>query len=563
MASEPKEMTWSAYIAVLRRRWRETVAAGGLVALVSIYITFALPAMYESDALILIEQQDVSPDFVPTTVTSYLDERIQAIHQRVVAAPNVEALIESLDLYPEDRGTVPIGELIARFQDDAAMEPQHILTVDPRTRRETIVNYAFRLSFLYPDPVKARDVVERLSQLYIEQNRAVRTESAARTTAFLDAEAKQLQDKLADIGERIAQFKELHAGNLPEDQPVNLQMWTRAREDLTRVEAQLREARERLAVLESEIAETPRFRPVMDASGEPVLGGVDRLAAAQQELIRLQGRYSENHPDVIALRREIAALSSGPVNQANLAEQLRAQLDARRQELQAARETYSSNHPDVLNLQSSVRALEEELASLGNVRPNQTQPNNPLYIQLTARIQTAREEISDLTSMREDLLSRINELELLRARAPQVEREFNLLENERQLALVQYQELRNLEGQAAVAQNLETGEGGERLTIIEPARVPTSPASPNRVSLSFLGIILSIAIGLGVASLTEAADTSVRGQHDLQALLEMPPIGIIPYVESRRDAFKRIALNTAMGLAGIGGVALILMTALG
>src|SRR5690606_17558836 len=236
MALQPQEMTWSAYMAVLRRRWRGTAATAGLVALVSIYITFALPAMYESSSLILIEQQEVSPDFVPTTVTSYLDERIQAIHQRVVAAPNVEELIDRLDLYPEERSTVPIDELIALFQDNAKMEPQHIVTVDPRTRRETVINYAFRLSFLHPDPAKARDVVQELPQLYIDQHRALRTEAAARTTAFLDAEARVIQTKLADVAERIAQFHQEHTANLPEDQPVNLQLWTRASEDLTKVE---------------------------------------------------------------------------------------------------------------------------------------------------------------------------------------------------------------------------------------------------------------------------------------------------------------------------------------
>src|SRR5690606_36560592 len=131
--------------------------------------------------------------------------------------------------------------------------------------------------------------------------------------------------------------------------------------------------------------------------------------------------------------------------------------------------------------------------------------------------------------------------------------EYNALEHERELLLLQYQELRSLEGQAAVAQNLETGDAGERLTIIEPPRVPTSPVSPNRVSLTFLGLVLSTALGLGVASVTEAADTSVRGQHDLQTLLEMPPIGIVPYVESRADAMKRLTLTAILGLAAIGG----------
>src|SRR5690606_12651635 len=130
----------------------------------------------------------------------------------------------------------------------------------------------------------------------------------------------------------------------------------------------------------------------------------------------------------------------------------------------------------VVSLTRSVQALEEELASIGSTGSSGTvRPNNPAYIQLATRIDTAREEISDLTRLRDELSSRIRELELLRAKAPQVEREYNALEHERELLLLQYQELRSLEGQAAVAQNLETGDSGERLSVIEPPRVPTSP----------------------------------------------------------------------------------------
>src|SRR5690606_33773619 len=111
-------------------------------------------------------------------------------------------------------------------------------------------------------------------------------------------------------------------------------------------------------------------------------------------------------------------------------------------------------------------------------------------------------------------------------------------------------------------QNLEAGDSSERLTMIEPPRVPSSPASPNRVSLTFLGIVLAIAIGLGVASLTEASDSSVRGQHDVQQLLDMPPIGIIPLVESRKDTIKRLTLNFSMGAAAVGAAVVVLITAL-
>jgi capsular polysaccharide biosynthesis protein len=113
-----------------------------------------------------------------------------------------------------------------------------------------------------------------------------------------------------------------------------------------------------------------------------------------------------------------------------------------------------------------------------------------------------------------------------------------------------YREVKELESQAQLAQNLEDGDFAERLAIIEPARVPAEPVSPDRVSLSFLGVVLALALGLGVASLVDATDTTVRGQRDIYRFLEMPPMGVIPYVETRSDTLKRFALNGAMA-AGI------------
>jgi uncharacterized protein involved in exopolysaccharide biosynthesis len=330
---------------------------------------------------------------------------------------------------------------------------------------------------------------------------------------------------------------------------------------------QLRETRERKALLQTELAETPRYRPVLDESGEPLLGGVDRLAQAQQELIRLRGRYSENHPEVIALRREIEALSTAPANQANLAQQLRADLAARREELAAARETYSDSHPDVIRLQRTVRSLEEQLdgvaGQIATASPSgPIQPNNPVYLQLLTRIDTADAELADLNSVRNDLTARIAELDRRGAEAPQVERNYAELTQEQELLLLQYRELRGLGSEATLAQNLESGDSGQRLTVIEPPRVASSPVSPNRASITFLGIVLALAIGFGVASLIESTDTKVRGQRDIQAILEMPPLAIVPYVENAADRRKRLTINFAMGGGLLAATAFVVTTAL-
>ena len=113
-----------------------------------------------------------------------------------------------------------------------------------------------------------------------------------------------------------------------------------------------------------------------------------------------------------------------------------------------------------------------------------------------------------------------------------------------------------------LAQNLETGDSGERLSLIEPPRVPANPVSPDRISLTFLGIVLAIALGLGAASLAEAMDTAVRGQRDVYELLGMPPMGIIPYVETPADTAKRLMMNGMMFVVVLGAAVYVIITAL-
>jgi uncharacterized protein involved in exopolysaccharide biosynthesis len=404
-----------------------------------------------------------------------------------------------------------------------------------------------------------------LANDFVSENSQLRSEKAARATAFLDSEASGMEEDLAAVAQRIAQFKERNTGNLPEDQAVNLRTWERLREELTQVENNLRETREQKALLESEIIDTPRFRPVMDGSGDPVLGSAERLSEAQQELIRLRGRYSENHPEIVALRREIAALSSTPANLANLVEDLEKELLIKREQLANARRQYSDNHPDVLQLSRDVdsvstqlRDVRQEIAEAG--ASGAAQPNNPIYMQLRTRIASAAAQIADLTRRQNELIARVDNLDRLRILAPEVERDYTALMQEQDVLLERYRTLRGLEGEAALGEALEVDESGQRLTIIEPARTPSSPISPNRVSLTFLGVVLAIAIGLGVASLAESMDTKVRGRRDIFQLLDAPPMGIIPYVESRADTVKRISLNAVFALGLLGGIVVVTMT---
>ena len=220
---------------------------------------------------------------------------------------------------------------------------------------------------------------------------------------------------------------------------------------------------------------------------------------------------------------------------------------------------------DVIALRQTVQSLRDQLADLeqGGIDEAQSSPNNPVYIQLTARAATERQTVADLTRRRSVVSSRIADLERKRMTAPQVEREYSELAAERELTLDRYRELRNLEDEAALGEALETGQSGERLTIVEAPRVrATDPVSPNRLSLSFLGVVLGIALALGTASMLEATNTKVRGRRDIYQILEAPPIGIIPYVESKSDTMRRRSLNAALAMGLVGATTYVLSVAI-
>jgi polysaccharide biosynthesis transport protein len=558
---QPQELTMMDYAGMLRRRWRPAALVALFVALGAVYMAYSLPAVYESSATIMIEQQEIPSEIVQSMVGGYVEERVQTIRQRVMAAEQVEALIRRFDLYPEQRADTPMSELVSMFRSGAGVEPWNVPVVHPRTGRYTDIIYAFRIFFQYHDPVKTRDVLAELSRMWISENEGLRREAATRTRQFLETESARLEQALADVQERMAGLKEQHADSLPENRMVNLQTLERLSRDLTMVEDQLRGARERQALLQTELAETPRFRPILSESGEPVLGGADRLAQLQQELVAARGRYSESHPDVVRLRREIALLTSDPQNRASLTQQVQTSLETSRAELARARDTLSPSHPDVLRLERQVASLEEQLASLGGATAvAQAQPNNPAYLQVQTRLRTVEAELQDLTRRRAELSARLRDIESRVAVAPQVEREYSTLNREYDSLLRQYRDLRDMHGQAGLAEVLETDFQGERLSILDPASLPTSPIQPNRASMSFLGVVLAIAIGLGLVSMLEAMDTTVRGRRDVKSLLDMPPLGVIPRIETAIDRSKRIFLNLATGAVAIAAVAFVFST---
>jgi uncharacterized protein involved in exopolysaccharide biosynthesis len=157
----------------LRQRWimywrrRYTffgVAAASAV--ITILVAFLLPPTFRSTAIILIEQQEIPQDLVRSVITSFADQRIQVISQRVMTTQNLLALIERYDLYPDKRQRVPREELLQTMREDIGLKMISADVIDPRSGRPTQATIAFAVSYQSRSPDLALKVANDLTSLY-------------------------------------------------------------------------------------------------------------------------------------------------------------------------------------------------------------------------------------------------------------------------------------------------------------------------------------------------------------------------------------------------------------
>ena len=100
---------------------------------------------------------------------------------------------------------------------------------------------------------------------------------------------------------------------------------------------------------------------------------------------------------------------------------------------------------------------------------------------------------------------------------------------------------------AKIAVNMERRQIGEQFRILDGARLPERPISPNRVQINLMGILAGFAIGLGVAALLEYRDTTVKTDDDIVTALALPVLAVIPVMTSasERRALRRKRLILA------------------
>lgn len=493
-----------------RRKWWALIPAA-LVTVATLVAVRILPNTYESDTLILIVPQRVPESYVRSTVTTSITDRLQSITQQILSRTRLERIIQDFNLYTNERRTAIMEDVVERMRTAI-----HV---------EVVKGDAFRVSFTSDDARTSMRVTERLASLFIEENLRDREVLAEGTNQFLEAQLEDARRRLIETEHKVEEFTQLHAAELPEQREANMQGLHNLEMQLQALTEALNRDRDRRLVVTRQIADAqapdavpaaPTLpAPPTDKDGIPIgAPAVQQLQAAQEALQQLEVRLTPQHPDVVRLKRTIADL------------QKKADAEALARPVSAApvispAEVLRRNRMTEMNaeLEKLDRQIAEKLDAEKSIRTDMA-----TYQKRIEAIPVRDSELTELT------------------------RDYKTLQT-------MYQSLLSKKEDSKIAANLERRQIGEQFKILDPARLPERPTSPNRLRLELLGLGAGLALGIALAALLEYLDKSLRSEADVTAALNLLVIATVPVVPDvlvgRRRGWRMVAIS-AVGLLVIG-----------
>lgn len=541
----------------LWRRRRLILWVGGVAAVLTLMLAFLLPPTYKATATILIEQQEIPQELVRSTITSYADQRVQILSQRVMTTQNMLGVIDRYGLYPDLRRRAPRETLLSKIREDVALNMIGADVIDPRSGRPTRANIAFTVSYTSRSPEMAFKVANELTSLYLNENMESRTKQAQQAAGFLGEESNRLSGEIALLENQLAEFKSKYADQLPELKQFNIASAERTGMDERDAMNRLATLDQQKTLLEAQLAQISPVSPVFSESGARVLNAEDRLRALRGSLASLTSRYGPNHPDVLATRREVEGLQKQVSADSERNDVFR-QLEDAQSQLASAKQRYSADHPDVKRLERLVSGIQQSLKDAPKVGsgsvPVANKPDNPVYIQLKGQIDALSTERDSVKRQLAGLRGRLSDFERRLTLSPEVERQYAALARDYENARVKYQEVRAKQMEAQVSQNLEAERKGERFTLIDPALPPERPVSPNRPLILILGLMLSLVAAAAAALVADAMDSSVRSARDLRRLLGVDPLVVLPsmvtaeMLVARGERLRKVLISVAVAV---------------
>ncbi len=504
------QLTVSDYLGIaVRRKWL-IVAAIAVSLGISWTLCLVLPKSYRSSILILVDNQKIPERYVQGVVEGSVQDRLSLIQQQLMSHKALTRVVDDLKLYSGDGQEETREALIAQVRKNIKVETKG-------GGRGQVV--AFAISFSHEDPTTAMKVTEKLASQFIEENLKIRELFVEEASEFLEIELRSAKETVELKEKVISEFKSKYMGELPGQLDANLRTLDRLQAEVPSIHESMNTVNQRLAALDREISEY-KTTGVTTSNMQGNQGGADPLLARLKELERnlaaLSAEYKDTYPDILVAKQEILRVKA----------------------LLAAR--------------SKVTKEEEKATGSNGGAAHSSGPSDPFLQGLKKERQEMQTEIETLRNRLSRITAQMREYEGRVEGTPAREQELMILQRDYDSMQKHYQSLLDKKVNARIAENLEKRRKSEQFRVLDPAYLPETPDSPDRVRILLAGLALGCGVGYGGAFALERMNAAFRRPEDAEETLGCPVLAEIP---SFNYAYDKSAKGLLLGSSVADGPA--------
>jgi succinoglycan biosynthesis transport protein ExoP len=493
-------------VGALRRRGMLIAGVAGMIFLVGYWVAMALPNEYRAYSTLLVEPQAVSGTLVNSDGGGAdLNDRLHLMTAQILSRPRLSSIIDDLDLYQDESTHMTRQEVIDLMRSQVLVVPI-LPELEAAMRRREIEINTFRVEFVAGSARVAADVAQHLANDFIEEHIGARVEVSQKSLDFIVAEQSRIAGQIEEVEAKIAGVKDSNPGSLPEDMMQNQRLIERSLSSLRIAQRELDTARSDAGFWASQAADAA-------AGGGGGMSDVSpgrRLQQLELLLDSLRARgFTDKHPDIIIALQEVSEVK----------ESIRIMGDSQ------------GSESDPVNI-GQRNALAQERRANNRVTASK------------AEIARHQEEIDQLTAQIEATPRVAEKLEALFRQHKNLSGNMSDF-NDRRL-------------EAEVRADLERRQLGEQFRVLEPAFPPTEPASPNRILILIVGLMIGSSLGVAAAIVAESADSSVHGPLQLQTDMGIPVLASIPTILLQPDLVAR-RRRWVRNLAAAAGITIFML----
>jgi polysaccharide chain length determinant protein (PEP-CTERM system associated) len=488
-----RELTMDDYMGMLRRRLWVVLIPALIAPALGFAISYLFEPKYTSVATVLVEGQKVPERIVSPMFTEDLMQRVTTLQQQVLSRSRMQPVLERLGLVKSGGN---VEEALDEIRKNITVAPvlPDTSTVSTAVKKKPKVTSdfpGFEIDYTGPSPKLAQQLCSEITSMVLDENLKSHEQVSQGTTEFLARQVDEAKRNLDTQDAKLAAFKRQYVGQLPGDAENNLKILMGLNSQLDANTQTLNRAQQDKAYAESVLAQQLAAWNASSQSSTSPQALQQQLTAMQAQLMQLQGKYTNDHPDVVKAKNDIAALKKR-LDEVNSAKP------------EAGTEKATGSEPPEIR-QLRVQIHQYEIA-----------------------IQQAQQEQKRLQSQIGLYQGRV-------ALSPSVEEQYKAMTRDYDTAQKFYQDLLAKKNESEMTTSMYREQQGEQFTLANPATLPTSPSFPNRLFFAGGGLGFGLFLGAALALWLEMRDKAIRNELDVQAVMELPMLIALPWVGEEEE----------------------------